>query len=205
MSPLFTVNGMIDFDVPQDSPSEFRLALEALRYAQVRDELDIEPLPAPPSIGAFAITFKANVKTALSGVEGDAGTGRFVMIWEPEPQEAWASNFRIVCFAKSPLETNIGADEQISDVVWAWLTEALANRHASYGAIAGTATRIMSTGYGSLSSQHDHAELELRASWSPLDTNVASSFEAWLDLICIMSGFPNLPTGVTSLDFTSRR
>lgn len=196
---------MIEFEAPQDSPAEFLLALEALRHAVIRDELDVEQIPAPPTIASFAITFKANVKQSLSGVEGDAGTGRFVMLWEPEPQEAWASRFRIIVFAKSPLETNIGADEQISDVVWAWLSEALANRQANYDAIAGTATRIMSTGYGSLSAQHDHAELELRASWSPLDTDVASSFEAWLDLICIMSGFPNMPAGVTKLDFANRR
>lgn len=196
---------MIEFDVPPDAPAEFRVALESLKHAAIRSEIDVETIPAPPAIASHAITFKANIKENLTGVEGDAGTGRFVMLWEPEPQEAWASRFRVVIFAKSPLETNIGADEEISDVVWAWLNEALQNRHAEFGAIAGTATRIMSTGYGSLSAQHDHAELELRASWSPLTTDIASSFEAWLDLICIMSGFPNLPAGISTIDFSGRR
>ncbi|MTA92198.1 MAG: DUF3000 family protein, partial [Actinobacteria bacterium] len=49
------------------------------------------------------------------------------------------------------------------------------------------------------SNQSDHAELEIRASWSPTNTNAAAHLEAWQDLVCIMSGLPNLPAGVSSL------
>ena len=105
----------------------------------------------------------------------------------------------MITFAKSPLETNIGADELISDVAWAWLTEALQNRHADYIAEAGTATRIISSGYGSLATQADHAELEVRASWSPKSYEIGQHLEAWQDLVCIMSGFAHLPQGVSSI------
>jgi hypothetical protein len=144
------------------------------------------------------VAFSANIDAASTDVATDLGTGRFVLLWDPDEPEPWGSRFRVITFAKSPLETDIGADEQISDVAWAWLTEALQNRHANFIAEAGTATRIISSGYGALSNQSDHAELEIRASWSPVDTNANAHLEAWQDLVCIMSGLPNLPTGVSS-------
>lgn len=190
---------MIDFEIPEGAPAEFLLAMESLRSASTREELIIEQIAAPGKLAKFEVAFSANVDAAATDVASDLGTGRFVLLWDQDEPEPWHSRFRVITFAKSPLETNIGADELISDVAWAWLNEALQNRHADFIAEAGTATRIISSGYGALSNQSDHAELEIRASWSPINTNAASHLEAWQDLICIMSGFPNLPTGVSSL------
>lgn len=196
---------MIEIELPEGTAAEFRLAVDSLRSASIREELAIEQIPAPSKLATHAVAFAANVDSKATGVASDLGTGRFVLLWDPTEQESWQSRFRIICFAKSPLETDIGADEQISDVAWAWLTEALENRRAHYLAAAGTATRVISSGYGSLSGQSDHAELEMRASWSPTDTNAQSHIEAWQDLVCIMSGFPNLPAGVASLDLKNSR
>ena len=170
-----------------------------LRSASVREELVLEQIEAPGKLAKHEVAFSANVDASATDVASDLGTGRFVLLWDPEEPEPWQSRFRVITFAKSPLETDIGADEQISDVAWAWLTEALHNRQADFIAEAGTATRIISSGYGALSNQSDHAELEIRSSWSPTNTNAAAHLEAWQDLVCIMSGFPNLPAGVTSL------
>ncbi len=199
------LSSMIEFENPANASAEFRLALDSLRSATVREELLLEQIDAPSKLATHAIAFSANVDADTNDVASDAGTGRFVLLWEPNEPEAWNSRFRVICFAKSPLETNIGADEQISDVAWAWLTEALANRSASNTAAAGTATRIISSGYGSLSGQSDHAELEIRASWSPTNTDAAAHLEAWQDLVCIMSGFPNLPAGVTAIGLNQNR
>lgn len=196
---------MIDLESNQEAAPEFRLAVESLRSAETRDELVIEQIEAPSNLATHAIAFAANVDASISDVASDLGTGRFVLLWDPSEQEAWQSRFRVITFAKSPLETNIGADEQISDVAWAWLTEALSNRHAEHVASAGTTTRVISSGYGSLAGQSDHAELEMRASWSPINTDVAAHIEAWQDLVCIMSGFPNLPAGVSSFAAKSVR
>ena len=189
---------MIDIEIPEGAPAEFLLAMESLRSATVRDELVIEQIAAPGKLAKFEVAFSANVDASATDVASDLGTGRFVLLWDKDEPEPWHSRFRVITFAKSPLETNIGADELISDVACAWLTEALQHRHADFIAEAGTATRIISSGYGALSNQSDHAELEIRASWSPINTNAASHLEAWQDLVCIMSGFPNLPSGVTS-------
>ncbi|MFM1957483.1 MAG: hypothetical protein RLZ41_882 [Actinomycetota bacterium] len=197
--PPFNLETMIDIEIPEDAPAEFRLAVESLRSASIREELILEQIDAPGKLAKHEVAFSANVDAAATDVSSDLGTGRFVLLWDPEEPEPWQSRFRVITFAKSPLETDIGADEQISDVAWAWLTEALQNRHANFIAEAGTATRIISSGYGALSNQSDHAELEIRSSWSPVDTNAAAHLEAWQDLVCIMSGFPNLPAGVSSL------
>ncbi len=190
---------MIDFETPEGAPAEFMLAMSSLKNASTRDELIIEQIAAPGRLAKFEIAFSAQVDATAAGVSSDLGTGRFILLWDEQEPEPWQSKFRVITFAKSPLETNIGADELISDVAWAWLTESLENRNAAYIAEAGTATRIISSGYGALSNQSDHAELEIRASWSPTNTNAAAHLEAWQDLVCIMSGLPNLPAGVSSL------
>ncbi|CAB4626059.1 unannotated protein [freshwater metagenome] len=190
---------MIDFETPEGAPAEFMLAMSSLKNAATRDELIIEQIAAPGRLAKFEIAFSAQVDATAAGVSSDLGTGRFILLWDEQEPEPWQSKFRVITFAKSPLETNIGADELISDVAWAWLTESLENRNAAYIAEAGTATRIISSGYGALSNQSDHAELEIRASWSPTNTNAAAHLEAWQDLVCIMSGLPNLPAGVSSL------
>ena len=189
---------MIDVEIDEGAPAEFRLAVESLRAAEVRDELVLQQIDAPGKLAKHEVAFSANIDAASTDVATDLGTGRFVLLWDPEEPEPWGSRFRVITFAKSPLETDIGADEQIADVAWAWLTEALQNRHANFIAEAGTATRIISSGYGALSTQSDHAELEIRASWSPVDTKANAHLEAWQDLVCIMSGLPNLPAGVSS-------
>jgi hypothetical protein len=196
---------MIDIELPEGTSPEFRLAVDSLRSATPRDELSIEQITAPAKLATHAVAFAANVDSKVADVASDLGTGRFVLLWDTTEQEAWQSRFRVICFAKSPLETDIGADEQISDVSWAWLNEALTNRNANFTNAAGTATRVISSGYGSLSGQSDHAELEMRASWSPIDTDAKNHFEAWQDLVCIMSGFPNLPAGVSSFEHKNSR
>lgn len=87
------------------------------------------------------------------------------------------------------LEPEIGTDPLLADVAWSWLTDALAERGASSRALAGTATKTVSRGFGSLASQGDGAQIELRASWSP-DTPSNAHIEAWAELVCMLAGLP---------------
>ena len=81
------------------------------------------------------------------------GTGRFVLLYDPEEPEAWGGPFRVVCFAQAPLETDIGLDPFVAGVAWSWLEDALAVRGAHYAAASGTATKVISTGFGELAGQ----------------------------------------------------
>ncbi|CAB4532163.1 unannotated protein [freshwater metagenome] len=169
---------------------EFALALRSILDCNVRNELEVKEIEAPANLAKHAVAFSCDVRADSVHERIDLGTGRLVLLWDEEPQESWGSRFRVIAFAKSPLETEIGADEYSSGMAWSWLVTALDANQATYNSEAGTSTRVISTGFGALSNQSPHAELELRASWSPLDTNLAAHMHAWQSLICMMSGLP---------------
>jgi hypothetical protein len=181
---------MLELSDVSDTAADFQLAAMSLRQASIREDVNITEIASPDKMAKHSIALAANVGLDAHDSRSDKGTGRFVLLNSEEPQDGWGGNFRIICFAKSPLETDIGQDEMITDVCWAWLEDSLRSRGAKYTLQAGTITRIISEGYGSISGQSDHAELELRASWSPTDSNFAAHLEAWQDLLCMMSGLP---------------
>jgi hypothetical protein len=181
---------VVDIREQENVAPEFALALASIREAATREEISVTEIDAPTGLAAHAIAFNCDVKASNDFQKIDLGTGRLVLLWDTEPQESWGSRFRIIIFAKSPLETDIGSEDSSTGITWTWLRESLEHLHAGYSAEAGTTTRVISSGFGALATQPDHAELELRASWSPNDSNVGAHLLAWQNLICMMSGFP---------------
>ncbi len=102
-------------------------------------------------------------------------------------------------FAQAPLEPEIGVDEFVADVTWSWLVDALAAHGATYDRASGTATKIISRGYGDLAAQGDGAQLELRASWTPRDEDLTAHVEAWEEIVAMLAGLPPASDGVTLL------
>ncbi|MDQ2660504.1 MAG: DUF3000 domain-containing protein [Actinomycetota bacterium] len=180
-------------------PPEFAAALDALRAATPRAELRISEIPAPGSLAPFAVALAADVAPSRQGDDSDLGTGRFVLLYDPAEPEAWGGRFRVVCFAQAPLETDIGLDPFLADVAWSWLVDALDARGARYIAASGTATKILSTGFGELARQGDGAQIEVRASWTPLDAAVGPHVEGWGELLCMLAGLPPRSEGVSTL------
>ncbi len=156
-------------------------------------------IPAPGSLAPDSIAFAADVTPARHSADSELATGRFILLHDASQPEAWGGAFRVVCYAQAPLETDIGVDPFLAEVAWSWLVDALESRGAGYDAVSGTATRILSTGFGGLAEQGDGAQIELRASWSPVDHAVASHLEAWGDLLCMLAGLPPTPDGVALL------
>ena len=186
-------------DSATHQPPEFEAALEALRAASPRAELRITEIPAPGSLAPFAVALSADVAPGRHGDDSELGTGRFVLLYDPDEPEAWGGRFRVVCFAQAPLETDIGLDPFLADVAWSWLVDALDARGARYIAASGTATKILSTGFGELARQGDGAQIEVRASWTPLDAAVGPHVEGWGELLCMLAGLPPRSEGVTAL------
>jgi hypothetical protein len=188
--------------VPDSStprPAEFEAALDALRAASLRPELHVTEIPAPGSLAPWAAALAADVLPTRHADDSDLGTGRFVLLYDPEEPEAWGGRFRVVCYAQAPLETDIGLDPFLADVAWSWLVDALDARGARYIAASGTATKILSTGFGELARQGDGAQIEVRASWTPLDAAVGPHVEGWGELLCMLAGLPPRSEGVTAL------
>jgi hypothetical protein len=180
-------------------PPAFSSAVTALESARARPELTITEIPAPGSLAPFSVALAADVTPARHGVDSPLGTGRFILLHDPAAPEAWGGEFRVVCFAQAPLETEMGVDPFLADVAWSWLVDALAERGAKYTYLSGTATRILSTGYGELQSQGDGSLIELRASWTPSDHEIGSHVEGWSELLCMLAGLPPAVEGVSLL------
>ncbi|CAM3285784.1 hypothetical protein PSET11_02320 [Arthrobacter ulcerisalmonis] len=205
-------------------PPEFVRALGTLRSAQCRKELRLAEIPAPARLAPYAVALGAEVLApgsnagtpvhgpaamalaAASGSDEDAvelATGRFILLHDPDGSAVWDGEFRIVTYIRAELEAEMGNDEMLGTVAWTWLVEALENHKADYRAAGGTATRVLSESFGTLSERPGTIDIELRASWTPASSDVSAHLEAWSDMVCTFAGLPPLPDGVTAL--TNRR
>lgn len=153
-----------------------------------RDDIRVHEIPAPTGLAPSALAFAAHVRPDADG-ESAYGTARLVLLHDPEEPAAWSGPWRIVAFAQAPLEPEIGTDPLLTDVAWSWLIDALDSRGAQYHAASGTATKTLSKGFGGLSGEGDGAQIEVRASWSPL-APFPAHVEAWVELIGMLAGLP---------------
>jgi len=175
-------------------PEEFAAAVAALRAAALRPEVAVEPIPAPQRIAPYATALSADVQDGAD----DLGSGRLVLLYDPAGNEAWEGTFRCVAFGKAEVGVEMVADPLVSAVSWSWLTDALAGAGAAYVALSGTVTSVLSEGFGGMADDGSTAQLEIRASWTPLD-GVTAHVRAWAEMLCTVSGLPPLPPGVNSL------
>jgi len=180
-------------------PAAFAAAVAAVERAQTRPELTVTTIEAPGHLAPYSLALAADVTPAQHGTDSILGTGRFILLHDPSVPEAWGGEFRIVCFAQAPLETDIGTDPFLADVTWSWLVDALEARGATYSAESGTATKILSTGFGALAEQGDGAQIELRASWTPSNSELTAHVEGWTELLCMLAGLPPAVEGVSLL------
>jgi hypothetical protein len=132
-------------------------------------------------------------------VAGDAASGRLVLLHDPLGQEAWHGQFRLVTYIRAAVETEMATDPFVLGVGWAWLTEALAGRGAPYTAASGTVTRVASESFGAMAGEPPTAEIEIRASWTPLDPDLSLHALAWGDVLTLAAGLTPLPAGVVAI------
>ena len=181
---------------------EYELACADILNAKFRSELAWQEIPSPERTVARSLALGAGVKQGATDnlvLDSPSGAGRFLLLYDPASREEWGGPFRIVCFVQAPLEIEIGLDPFIAEVAWAWLIDALALRGATYTQIAGTATKVISEGFGQLAIEGKGAQLELRASWTPEGDRFAAHAEAWSEVLCSVAGFPH-QEGTASLD-----
>jgi len=187
---------------PPPVPAAFAAASAAVREALSRDDLAVSEIPAPGGLAPHALALAGDVVGASGRADAELGTGRFVLLYDESAPEAWGGVFRVVCFAQAPLETDLALDPFVADVAWSWLVDSLDAGGASRHSASGTATKVLSSGYGELAAQGDGAQIEIRASWSPEDAQLAPHVEGWGELLCMLAGLPPVSgDGVTSLAF----
>jgi hypothetical protein len=189
----------VPIDGGSGTSAPFEKAQASLESALIRADLIVTSIPSPTQVAPYSIALAGDVRQKVHGEDSELGTGRFILLHDPDGQPAWDGEFRIVCFAQAPLEAEIGTDPFLPEVAWSWLTDALDARGAKYTAASGTATTIVSTGFGELADQGTGAKIELRASWTPTDLDLAAHVEGWGELLCMLAGLPPAAEGVSVL------
>lgn len=179
-------------------PPDFEEALLSLRGHRQRPEVHLDEVPAPTRVAPFALALTAEINPTPEP-ETLLGSGRFVVLHDPDGQPAWNGTFRVVVMARAHLEDEMGADPLLGEVGWAWLTDSLASAGAGYHSLSGTVTRVLSESFGGLALRDREVEIEVRASWTPNTTDLGPHLTAWLELACSTSGLEPLPEGVTAL------
>lgn len=183
----------------EEIPADFAKALESAGAAALRPELRVFDTPAPQGLAPYNKAWAADVEPSRVSDDREFGTGRLVLLYDPEKPEAWGSAFRMVVYAQAPIDTTMGSDEFLPNVAWSWLIDALDQRQAAYDGAAGTATTVLSTGFGQLADEGQGAQIEVRASWSPRNHDLKPHMEAWFEFVCMLAGFPPSADGVATI------
>jgi hypothetical protein len=180
------------------APDAFRRALEDLMSASWRSELHVEELPAPQRIAPFSAAVTADVLAN----DAELGSGRFVLLHDPAGNTAWQGTFRCVTFARAEIDPEMVTDPLLPSVGWSWLIDALDASNAEYDAPSGTVTSVSSESFGGMAAEPSRAEIEIRASWTPVlveGAGLTPHLAAWGELLCTLAGLPPLPAGVVMM------
>jgi hypothetical protein len=202
-------------------PEVFAAAVGGISALRPRPGMEFEPLPAPRRLAAHSHALSATVTEP--GPDGDVelGSGRFVLLYEPDGHEEWQGSWRCVTLLQAEVEAEIAQDPLLPEVTWSWLCEALSE--LGYAALGGTVSRCASAGFGELAEQGVSTSVELRASWSPLPpapddarwaggpgrgavwtpatawAGLAAHVEAWSQCLAAAIGLPPEMAGVARL------
>jgi hypothetical protein len=174
-----------------DEPELFRRAVTTLRSVQPRPEVELGEVRPPQRLAPWAFAFSAEV----NGPAGELSTGRLVLLHDPDGAEAWQGVLRLVGYVRVELDAELASDPLLPEVGWSWLTEALDESGAHYTALGGTVTQTSSARFGDIAGPARTDDLELRASWTALDPELAAHGHAFCELMASAVGLP--PVGVT--------
>ncbi|ABW14535.1 conserved hypothetical protein [Parafrankia sp. EAN1pec] len=209
---------------PSDAPALFVAATEALRAAleELRPDVAVREIPAPARIAPYAFALAGGLTD-----DDEAASGRFVLLFDPDGQDAWEGTTRIVCYARASVDPEVADDPLLPGVAWSWLRESLQSHGAELGALGGTVTTTSSRRFGVLATDGDNFDVELRCSWSPRwagsveeaedptvpepphggadgaapwdPADAAAHLHSFADLLAAMAGLPPRLSGVVPL------
>lgn len=179
---------------PTVLPETFARAVDGLRTVRPRKEIELEEVPAPQRLAPFSYALSATVLRD----DDEMANGKLVLLHDPAGHDAWAGGtLRLVTYVTAELEPELAADVLLPAVGWSWLLDALDSHGAGYVAIGGTVTQTISTRFGDLAGPPATGDIEIRASWTPLDLDLDTHLRAWCALLASTAGLP--PPGVTAL------
>ena len=228
--PLSSHRGPVT-QAPRDQgslPEVFAAAVGGIAELRPRPGLEFEPLPAPRRLAAYSHALSVTAAEQRADGDVELGSGRFVLLYEPEGHEEWLGSWRCVTLLQAELEPEMAEDPLLADVTWSWLRDALSGLGCA--ALGGTVSRCASSGFGELADQDTSTSVELRASWSPMPpvdenarggglavqhaaaaagrarwtpqealTGIAAHVEAWTECLATAVGLPPELAGIARL------
>ena len=187
----------------------FERLVDHLRTFTPRSEVALIEVPAPQKLATFSFAFSADVSNGLLGDEEDeVANGRFVLLHEPGGQATWDGEFRCVTFVSADVDPVMQEDPLLPEVGWSWFLESLERNLCVFNAPSGTVTRVSIASFGKLSPRNDNAEIEIRASWTPIISEpqeLMKHIESWCNLISEVAGLPPVPEGVSAISSARRQ
>jgi hypothetical protein len=189
--------------------TEFNRMIDLVRTFTPRSEIILEEVPAPQKLATYSFAFSADVSNGLLGdAEDEVASGRFVLLHEPGGQDTWDGEYRCVTFVRADVDAIMQEDPMLPENGWNWFLEALESAGCELTAPSGTVTRVASSSFGKLSPRSDEAEIEIRASWTPLIASpdeIMKHVTGWCNLISEIAALPPIPEGVSAITSAKRR
>lgn len=164
-----------------------------MRAVRPRSEVELGEVRPPQRLAPWSAALGAEV----NGPAGEIATGRLVLLHDPDGNEAWDGEFRMVVYATAELDPELASDPLLPDVGWSWLTEALDDSGAGWRALGGTVTLTSSARFGDIAGPERSYDLELRASWTATNLALGAHAEAFCALLSSAAGLP--PVGVAMM------
>lgn len=183
--------------------------IDLVRTFTPRSEIILEEVPAPQKLATYSFAFSADVSNGLLGdAEDGVASGRFVLLHEPGGQDTWDGEYRCVTFVRAYVDSIMQEDPMLPENGWNWFLEALDSAGCELTAPSGTVTRVASSSFGKLSPRSDEAEIEIRASWTPIISSaneIMKHITGWCNLISEIAALPPIPEGVSAITSAKRR
>ena len=176
-------------------PLPFASAVHDLTSFQWDPRIHVSELDPPTHIAPYAAAIDADIIVD----DEEVGTGRLILLHDPDGDESWKGEFRCVTFAQADITPEMIQDPFLAYVGWSWLEDALKTRGALHTNECGTITTTSSTPFGTKQEESTSSQIEIRASWTPLldeDHPLTLHLEAWQELLREIGGLPPIDTTV---------
>jgi len=190
----------VQLSAPAGLPAGFRRAVTGLVGVELRPEVVVSELPPPQRLAPYAVALHAVVVRAGE----ELAEGRLVILHDPDGQAVWEGDTRCVAYLQAGIDFEIASDPMLPSVGWSWLLDALTGAGAEHRAAGGTVTRTTSERFGALADHPHAADVEMRASWSPVG-DLGPHLVAFGELLCSAAGLPPTPPGVVPMPARRRR
>lgn len=182
------------------TPEEFSRAVESMHEAKLRAEISLGTIRPPQRLAPFSHAIGLEVvkedDTISTDAEGDA-FGRLILLHDPSSDETWDGSMRLVAYIQADMDDSVASDPLLPDVAWEWLNEGLGQAGAEFTNLGGTVTSTASVRFGEIGGPPRAYQIEMRASWTAKDNELASHVEAFAHVLANVAGLP--PEGVTEL------